>query len=246
MRRSCRSEKKNWQEEDIESAFVRLVKENYSTSNFDDINKNLENNTELYNLVFKIIMEGEPVSFNIGNPVIQLGALSGILADSPEGAVIHNRVYQQRILNYMASKIEISTLMEGYNFRDSFINKDNTLDIKKILLKFQEFMKMQYTEKDEEFLDKDGRLVFLAFLKPIINGKGFDFKEVQVSEEKRLDLVITYLNSQYIVELKKWYGESYHKKGIKQLCGYLESLGRKKGYLVIFDFRSRKKTGNRN
>lgn len=31
-------------------------------------------------------------------------------------------------------------------------------------------------------------LLFLAFIKPIINGTGFDFKEVQISEEKRLDI----------------------------------------------------------
>jgi len=30
-------------------------------------------------------------------------------------------------------------------------------------------------------LRKEWRLVFLAFLKPIINGKGYDFKEPQVN-----------------------------------------------------------------
>ena len=31
---------------------------------------------------------------------------------------------------------------------------------------------------------RNGRLLFLAFIKPIINGIGFDFKEVQISENK--------------------------------------------------------------
>lgn len=38
---------------------------------------------------------------------------------------------------------------------------------------------------DKEFIEHHGRLLFLAFIKPIINGTGFDFKEVKVSEEKR-------------------------------------------------------------
>lgn len=37
----------------------------------------------------------------------------------------------------------------------------------------------------------------MAFLKPIINGSGYDFKEVQISDEKRLDLVITYIKKIY-------------------------------------------------
>jgi hypothetical protein len=232
---------KEWLIPDIDAAFEFLVKESYSTTNFDDLVKNLENNKELYDLVFKIIMDGERKSFNIGNPVINLGAMFGILDDSQEGIIIQNRVYEQRIYNYMSSKIETSTAMEGYNFRDNFLNKDNTLDFEKILLKFQEFMKLQYSKGSEGFLEKDGRLVFLAFIKPIINRKGFDFKEVQISEEKRLDVVITYMSSKYIVELKKWYSEEYHKKGISQLSDYLGRQNQKMGYLVIFDSRSRKK-----
>jgi hypothetical protein len=235
--RSC----KDWLVTDVDIAFERLVRENYTTTNFDDMIKNLENNKELYDLVFRIIMDGENISFNIGNPVIDLGSLLGILADSAGVTVIHNRVYEQRIYNYMSSKIETSTAMEGYNYRNNFLNKDNTLDFEKILLKFQEFMKLQYSKNNKNFLEKDGRLVFLAFIKPIINQRGFDFKEVQISEEKRLDIVITYMNIKYIVELKKWYSEEYHKKGIVQLSDYLERQNQEKGYLLIFDSRIRKK-----
>ena len=55
--------------------------------------------------------------------------------------------------------------------------------------------------------------------------QGFDFKEVQISEEKRLDVVITYLKEKYLVELKIWRGEEYHKKGLdvykRQIFGSL-------------------------
>lgn len=231
---------KEWCEKDINEAFERLVSDDYTTTNFDDVYKNLENNKDLYDLVYKIIMDGEKISFNIGNPVIGLGSLLGILASSPGGIVIHNRVYEQRIYNYMSSKIETSTPMEGYNFRDNFITMTNSLDFEKILLKFQEFMKLQYSNNNRDFLEKDGRLVFLAFIKPIINGRGFDFKEVQISEEKRLDIVITYLNHKYIVELKKWYSKEYHARGIAQLADYLDRQNMKTGYLLVFDSRKKK------
>ena len=155
---------------------------------------------------------------------------------------IHNRIYEQRIYNYMISKVETSTDIKGYNFRDNFLLPDNSIDFEKVLLKFQQFMKKEYSERDKEFLEKNGRLIFLAFIKPIINGVGFDFKEVQISEEKRLDVVITYLSKIYVIEMKIWRGQAAHERGIKQLCDYLDVMTLSEGFLVIFDFT---KQGNK-
>jgi hypothetical protein len=60
-------------------------------------------------------------------------------------------------------------------------------NVQKALLKVQELMKSEYSKRDCDFLERQGRLVFLAFLKPILNGHGHAFKEPQTSEEKRLD-----------------------------------------------------------
>lgn len=97
-----------WTSAAIDRAFAQLVNEGYSTTNFDEITKNLENNMALYDLVFKIIMDGEKKTFNIGNPIISLGVLLGILADSPGDVAVHNKIYKQRIYNYMTSKIDTS------------------------------------------------------------------------------------------------------------------------------------------
>ncbi len=96
------------------------------------------------------------------------------------------------------------------------------------------------TQKRETFLEADGRLIFLAFLSPIINGIGFAFKEAQGGEEKRFDIVITYEKKMYILELKIWYGEEYNNKGLLQLGEYLEQYGLDEGYLLTFDFRNKK------
>ncbi len=122
-----------------------------------------------------------------------------------------------------------------------FVEKNGSLNIEKIIKRFQGFVKEQYSKKDIHFLERNGRLLFLAFLRPIINGKGFDFREVEVSDEKRLDIAITFENQKYIIELKTWRGEAYHQRGIDQLCDYLERQDQSKGYLLIYDLR--KKTG---
>jgi len=114
------------------------------------------------------------------------------------------------------------------------------LVVSAILRKFQQFMRENNSDKDKAFLEREGRLLFLSFIKPIINGSGFDFKEPTVGNERRMDLVITYLSERYVIELKRWEGEVYHKKGLQQLSDYLDIYSLKKGYLLIYDFRKEK------
>jgi len=59
----------------------------------------------------------------------------------------------------MSSLIETTTNLGVYNERAKFINTDGSLDIKKILIKFQQFMKHEYSEKRESFLEEDRRLL---------------------------------------------------------------------------------------
>ncbi len=226
---------KAWQLPDLEKAVqLSLLKD---STNFDSLIKNLENNPKLYDFVFNIIIDGAEFSYNRRNPVIHLGTQYGILKEDRRKTRIHNRLYEQLIYDYMSSHMETSghTMFKGPG--GNYVKQDGSLDIEEVIRKFQEFMKEQYSKKDLSFIERNGRLLFLAFLKPIINGKGFDFKEPQISEEKRLDVVITFGSKQYIIELKIWYGESYHQEGIKQLCDYLDRQNQRKGYLLIYDLR---------
>ncbi len=206
-------------------------------TNFKSVIKNLENNSQLYDMVYNIVIEGKTISYNRYNPTIEQGITYGVFSECDDRVKIHNRVYEQLIYNYMTSKIESSVSMGNYNYREHFLEKDGALNLREVILRFQAFMKEQFSKKDEAFLERNGRLLFLAFLKPIINGRGFDFKEVEISEEKRLDIAVTYGDKKYIVELKKWYGEKPHRAGLEQLADYLERQDLKRGYLVIFDSR---------
>ena len=211
---------------------------------FDDLVKNLENNSDLYGEVYSIVIDGEVRVYNNLNPTINIGTIYGIFKEDDNKVAIHNRIYEQIIYNYMISKIEAKVKMSNYNFRDNFIIDNDALDLQKILLKFQQFIKEQYSEINTSFLEREGRLIFLAFLKPIINGIGFDFKEVQISQEKRLDVVVTYGKNKYVIELKIWHGEEYHKKGLQQLYDYLEIQNLDKGYLLIYNFNKNKQYKN--
>lgn len=230
-------DKATWKIQDVDKA-VKIILEEKSTL-FDDLIKNVENNSELGEYIFDIIINGNEKNFNIYNPLIELGNAFGYFKNVNGKVKVSNRVFEQMLYNYYSSRLENKMDMSKYNFKENFIVKSG-LDFEKILLRFQQFMKEQYSSIDSKFIEREGRLLFLAFVKPIINGVGFDFKEVQISEEKRLDIVVTYLSSKYIVELKIWRGTEYHKKGLKQISDYLDIQALNKGYLVIYNFNKDK------
>ena len=135
----------------------------------------------------------------------------------------------------MTTKTKSKLSLAEYTIGKHFKLANNALNMELVLQKFQAFMREQYSRKDRDFLERHGRLVFLAFLKPILNGHGYDFKEPQISQERRLDVTITFYQHKYVAELKIWRGNAAHEEGLAQLNEYLDDLGLTEGYLLIFD-----------
>jgi len=77
----------------------------------------------------------------------------------------------------------------------------------------------------------------LMYLNPIINGGGFFHIESQLTDLRRMDIVVDYGQEQFIIELKIWRGEGARDKAYAQLLGYMNAKGRDVGYLLTFDFR---------
>ena len=164
----------------------------------------------------------------------------GIFNNKEGKLAIHNRIFEQKIYDYMLSKKETATDAYDFNGLQADDNPDTPFDCRLVLTRFQQFMKEHASDRDERFLEREGRLVFLSFLKPIVNGHGFLFKEPVVGKERRMDVVVTYGTDRRIFELKIWYGDAWHQKGLQQLSDYLDLYDQKKGFLLIFDFNKSK------
>jgi hypothetical protein len=227
-----------WTTHDVDVAAQRTAKE--SNVNFDDMTKNLENNRALYQLCQDIAINNKQLPYNALDWVTNLGVLFGIFSERNGRLAIHNRIYQEVISATMGFRVlrENSSMLQRHD--DAFWMPGNQLDIGKVLRKFQEMMREEKNLRNEDFVEREGRLLFLAYLKPILNGHGYAFKEPQISEERRLDLLLTYHEHRYLVELKIWYGQVAHERGLDQLADYLDRLGLDRGYLLIFDHRKGK------
>jgi Predicted AAA-ATPase len=229
---------KTWTTHDVDVAARQLLNED--NTNFQELIKNLRNTPDLYELVEKMLIEGQDFSFSPSSDRINIGLVYGIFANQNNRLVIHNRIYSELILNYMSANAEHTSRIAGREYANAYCMPGNRFDLKKALLKFQELLRTEYNKKERDFLERQGRLVFLSFLKPLLNGHGHAFKEPQVSEEKRLDILITYYQHQYVIELKLWRGQTAHEAGLDQLTDYLDRLGLDEGFLLIFDPRVKK------
>ncbi len=230
-----------WTVNDVEKSYKYLINGSYTTTNFDDLDKNLENNEDLFNIVNGIIIQGENFRFNVSDPIIAKGKTFGILSPGTIGQCdISNKIYEFRILDYMLSKQRTNEAQLNLYATTKF-KENGELNILMILEKFQLFMKEHHSSKDNKFLEKNGRLLLMSFLRPIINGHGYMFKENVTSEDRKMDLVITYNDKRYVIELKIWYGEKYLTDGIEQLSDYLDSYSLDTGFILIYNFNKNKK-----
>lgn len=111
------------------------------------------------------------------------------------------------------------------------------LCLERFLIHWQEL----YSEKNRKFYERECRLIFLTYLKPLLNGVGFYDIESSLTDDRRMDLVVIYGNERFVLELKTWKGRLYHEDGLDQLLGYMDKLNEDKGYILTFDFRKKKK-----
>jgi len=122
---------------------------------------------------------------------------------------INNKIFEIAISDYFISRNQ--TEPRYRNVKDVLQNeiiKNNVFDMELCLTKFKKHYAEIYTDKDLKFLERDGKLIFLTYLKPLINGTGFYHFELETRIHGKKDLVIDFLNQQFILELKIWDGDS--------------------------------------
>jgi hypothetical protein len=154
---------------------------------------------------------------------------------------ISNKIFEIFLYDYfIVNRLIKDIVSDRYNGEKSQFIEDGKLNMERVILKFQEFMKCEYTDKRKTFLEDEGRLIFLCFLKPIINGTGFYYVEPQTRNTTRMDIVVTYGGEEHIIELKIWHGDKLHQQAYEQLLGYLDSRNQSIGYLVTFSFNADK------
>ncbi len=236
---------KNWTVQGVQKAVrVILYEKNLL---FDDLGKNLESDEDFYKLLYDIAINGESYNYYMTSPAMDWGIMFGILRKQNEQIVIDNLIFETIIYNHFIIKKRIASVNTGEaditrTMPDEVI-EDDKLDMALCIEKFARHYYELYNDKDSKFLESQCRILFLTYLKPILNGKGFYYVEAETRNRQRMDVIVDFGPEQFVVELKLWYGEQKHEKALGQISGYLDSKNKTEGYLLTFDFRKTENVG---
>jgi len=213
---------------------------------FDDMNKNLELYPELDKMMRDMLLQGISYPYTISDDMTQLGVQFGYFKQDGSNLAISNRIFETYLYDryFMQEKFKNDLTKKGDLERSIFFS-NGQLDMDCVVERFKAHYDFLYSGQNWNFVEENGRFLFLTFLKPIINGAGNYYIEARTRNQTRTDIVVDYLGRQYIVELKIYHGNAYQQKGIEQLCQYLDSYGQEKGWLISFCFHKKKekKTG---
>ncbi len=233
---------KEWKTTHIIDAIKLLLKER-NNANFDTVKKNIENDEPLRNFIQAISINVEVHNYYSQIPLIENAIMHGLIREKDRSAIIFNKIYDEFLTDYLIARLKMTS--KGMDVVQSQFLKDNgKLDLKKLLTKFKDAIEEKYSSsehlKSKEFLEDDLRMKFFMYLKPILNGVGFSCKEVQTSEERRLDVIIFFKDEKFIIELKIWRGDKLHKDGIAQIKDYMRREHVDKGYMIIMNKNKKK------
>ena len=234
---------KAWTRAGIDEAIKLLLSENNTL--FQSLTKNLNNYPELKAAVRSILMEGIRLTWNPDNREIVQLEMYGLIRNNHNTVSVANRLFETRLYNLFLSEEELKNNVfsrEGELARNRFVT-NGKLNTRLILESFIKTYTQIFGPLTDRFKEKDGRELFLLYLKPIINGTGNYYIEAQTRDQTRTDVIIDYLGQQYIIELKIWRGERYNSEGEKQICEYLDYWNLNTGYMLSFNFNKKKEPG---
>ncbi|MDW8228858.1 MAG: ATP-binding protein [Saprospiraceae bacterium] len=180
------------------------------------------------------IISGESIHFDGFDDALRYCRDLGIITqDSP--VRFANPIYREiitRVLN--------SSFQEGINpdiARISwYVRPDGSLDMDKLLDAFVDFYRRHSESWLERFEYKEAghQLLLMAFLQRIVNGGGRIEREMALGNG-RTDLAVLWKEQVIPIELKIRHDKWSESEGMEQLSGYMDRLGQRRGYLVLFE-----------
>ena len=231
----------NWSKAGVAEAVKVLLKEPGTL--FDDMRKKINDYPELRKIIYAILFKGESYPYNPDNSAIDIGSMFGFITERDGQAVIANRIFETRLYNlFLSEEMTKSSIYQTGELEKNHFIKNGMLDMELVLKKFVQHFHDIYGKSTVKFVEENGRRIFLLYLKPIINGVGNYYIEAQTRDQTRTDIIVDYLGNQFVIEIKIWRGEAYHRRGEKQLAEYLDYYHLDYGYLLSFNFNKNKKT----
>jgi hypothetical protein len=183
------------------------------------------------------IINGEAPDFDGYNDAVRYCRDLGIIAP---GAPITfaNPIYREIITRILNSLFHDS-INQDIAQTAWYLRPDGSLDMDKLLDAFVDFYRRNSESWIERFQYKEAghQLLLMAFLQRIVNGGGRIEREMALGNG-RTDLTVFWQQQVIPIELKMHHDQWSQPDGLKQLARYMDRLGQRQGYLVLFEKKS--------
>jgi len=232
-----------------EKGLVEAVKILLSEKNplFESLEGKLHDYPQLQKTLYSLLLEGKTIVYNVFDESVNMAIMFGFMKKQNGNVIVSNRIFETSLYNYFLTSPEAQNsplFLAASDEKAQFIHSGR-LDMDVVLKKFVEHFDDIYGDQKGEFDEEAGRRYFLLYLRPIINGTGNYYVEARTRNSRRMDVVVDYLGERFIVELKIWRGNAYNERGEKQLSDYLDYFHLRKGYMLSYNFNSKKNKGVR-
>ena len=211
---------------------------------FDDVSKKLDDFPDMRQTLKEILYLGERVQYNAYNKSYQIATMFNFITNDHGAIKISSRILETWLYELFYVEDGKSTELASFaGFDKNQFIENGQLNVEKIIQRFIVHFQDIYGDRDEKFVESEGRKYFMFYIKPIINGVGNYYIEAQTRDNLRTDMIIDYMGHQYIIEMKIWRGDSYNKRGEQQLLEYLDYYHLDRGYIMSFCFNKNKQPG---
>ncbi|MBI4645021.1 MAG: ATP-binding protein [Bacteroidia bacterium] len=181
---------------------------------------------------------GEENKINILDDDTQFCMNLGLIKATGGEFLPANKIYNEVIVRMLSFNSQFHLESKVINI---WADEKGNLDMNGLMKGFQQF----WRENSDAWIDRYDykeaapHLIMQAFLQRVINNGGWVAREY-ASGRERIDLCIQYSKKKYPVELKLYYSEKTIPQGLEQLSNYMDTLGEKTAWLLIFDRRTDK------
>ena len=232
-----------WTKNGFMKANKLLLAENNSL--FQSLTEKLDTYPKLKAAIRSILMDGTKLTYNAQTDAISQMQMYGLIRNDNNTVMIANRTFETLLYNLFTSEEEMNSnvfFKSGTLDKNKFV-QDSRLNMEAVLNGFIKTYNQVFGPLEDRFKEKDGRELFLLYLKPIINGTGNYYIEAQTRDQTRTDVIVDYCGEQFIIELKIWRGARYNSEGEKQISQYLDYFDLDTGYMLSFNFNKEKHQG---
>ncbi|GBU23735.1 hypothetical protein R83H12_00352 [Fibrobacteria bacterium R8-3-H12] len=166
----------------------------------------------------------------------------GLIREVGKGVVEPaNKIYAEIIVRYLNYTMQESFKTELPNNDLPKYIKAGKININTLLKDFQHFWRenseiwtTKYKKNLYQYDEAAPHLVIQAFLQRVLNGGGNIIREMALGKN-RSDICIEWEGQKYPIELKLYQGAKTAKDATEQILKYMERVGSKEGWVVIFD-----------